>query len=89
VANITLAVPAAQVARVEAAFAFQYGYQATLPDEANPGQSLPNPETKSQFVKRMMAEHLRSVVKAYEVGLAQQQAGATAGAGIDTDLGGI
>ena len=34
--------------------ALEYNYQANIPDPANPGQTIPNPETSAAFVKRQI-----------------------------------
>lgn len=40
-----------------------YGYQSTIPDN---GGQIPNPETKNQFAKRMVIEHLKRITLSWE-----------------------
>lgn len=57
---------AAQVTRIQTAFAAEYGYQPTIPDPQNPTQTIPNPEGLNAFSKRMVARFIKDVVKGYE-----------------------
>lgn len=74
-ANITIQIPDAQMANVVEAFTKQYGYQDTIPDPANPGQTIPNPETKNQFVQKMIRNYIKETVAGYQ-GMAANQAAA-------------
>jgi hypothetical protein len=74
-ANITISVPDAAMPRVVDAFTKQYNYQDTIPDPANIGQTLPNPETKAQFTQRMIRTHIKDTVAMYE-GMAANQTAA-------------
>lgn len=65
-ATMTITIPDAQLNRVRDAFAAAYGYSATVPDPANPGQTIPNPENKTQFTQRMVRKYMHEVVKGYE-----------------------
>ena len=61
-AEFILTIPNSQVTRVVNGMAFTHGYKAVL-DNGNP-----NPESKSQFAKRMLREFIKSsVVKAETV----------------------
>lgn len=40
------------------AFCAFVGYSPTIPDPANPGATLPNPETKNFFVARKIREYV-------------------------------
>jgi hypothetical protein len=52
------------------------GYTATLPDPNNPGETIPNPETKEQFAKRMTREWWQSETRAWELRLAEEASSA-------------
>ena len=71
-ATITLNIPDDKTPVVLAAFAWRYGYQATVAGEE--GEPVPNPETKAAFAKRMLRAHLVNLVNAYH--RAQAEAGA-------------
>lgn len=72
-ANITIQIPDAQMQRVMDAFTKQFGYQDTIPDPDNLGQTKPNPETKQQFVQKQFRTYIKDVVAGYE-GMAANQA---------------
>lgn len=42
-----------------------YGYQATIPDPAHPGQTLPNPQTPAQFAAQRIIQYAVDVAKSY------------------------
>jgi hypothetical protein len=65
-ARITVTIPDEQAARVRQAFANVYGYQETVPDPANPGQMIDNPETKIQFAERKVREYVYEVTTGHE-----------------------
>jgi hypothetical protein len=46
------------------AFATAYEYKENIDDPENPGQTIPNPETKAQHAKRQLTIYVRSIVKA-------------------------
>ncbi|HEX8158759.1 MAG TPA: hypothetical protein VF526_15345 [Solirubrobacteraceae bacterium] len=74
-AQITITVPNAVVARVQNAFAAAHGYSATVPDPASTtGGTLPNPETLPQFVQRMIRQHVQEVVRSQEAKAAGETA---------------
>lgn len=58
------------------ALCHRYGYSATLPDPVNPGETIPNPETRNQFAKRQAAEWFKGELRAYRRMLAEQAANA-------------
>ena len=64
--NITLTMSASHASRIENALASLYGYQASIPDPENLGQTIANPETKTQFAKRMVQECIKERVKTAE-----------------------
>lgn len=66
---------AAQTNRIVDAFCAVYNYQTTIPDN---GGTIPNPENKNQFAKRMLARYVKDVVKGYEANLAAEAARVTA-----------
>lgn len=45
-----------------------WGYQATIPDPVNPGQTIPNPQTKGQFVKQRIARFVKDSYLAAKAG---------------------
>lgn len=63
-ASISVTIPDAVLPRVLNAFASRYGYLATLTNADD--QPVANPETKAQFAKRMLAEHIKRVVREEE-----------------------
>lgn len=65
-ANITIQIPDAQMQNVVDAYTKQFGYQDTTPDPANPGGTIPNPETKQQFVQRMIRNSIKETVAGYQ-----------------------
>lgn len=72
-ASISITVPDVNLtAALNAACAFK-GYAATI-------NGAPNPETKPQFIKRMLAVELKSWV----IGGARQEAAATGQASVDS-----
>jgi hypothetical protein len=63
------------------AFAAAYGYQDNIPNP-NPAAALltptiPNPETRAQFMRRQIMEFIRNTVKSVEVATAAETARAT------------
>ena len=85
-AQLIITVPDAQVARVLAAFAAQYGYQDTVPG-ANPGDPpVANPETRVQFTRRMLRRFVMEVVRANEVVAAIETARTDAAAKVDAEI---
>lgn len=85
-ATVSIDVPAAQMPRVIAAFVGVYNYQTQVPDPANPGQMIANPETKPQFTQRMMRQHAMDVTKTWEASTAGETARAIAVAKVDTEI---
>lgn len=83
-ATITISIPDAAVTRVTDAFTKQFAYQDTIPDPNNPGATIPNPETKAQFVQRMIRNYIKEVVASYEARVAGDTAAQQARVAIDT-----
>lgn len=68
------------------AFCLMRGYQATVPDPANPGSTIPNPQSKQQFFNKAIEQFLRDTYKASKVHAAEQSARTTAAATADAEL---
>lgn len=68
---------------VIAAFASQYGYQATIPDPANPGQTIANPQSTKQFAMAKLTQYIKDIYRADAVTSATKTAGSTANATVD------
>lgn len=77
-ATISLTIPDAVIQRVLDALTGTYGYRVTLDDGS------PNPQTKTQFAKAVVADYVKKIVRQWEA----QQAGQTAfnAAANDVDL---
>jgi len=54
------------LSRITDAYAAKYFYQANIPDPANEGGTIPNPETKANFARRTLKEQIITIVKAAE-----------------------
>lgn len=78
-ASITLTIPDEVAVRVRNGFCYQQGYQDTINDK-------PNPETKTQFMKRMLTEHIKLQVKAYETTLSMETARQEAELSVDSGI---
>lgn len=77
-ATITLTIPDAILPRVIAGMCGHYGYEDTITDPANPENIIPNLETKGEFCRRMVRQHVKRVVLQWEAEqafLASQAAG--------------
>jgi hypothetical protein len=44
------------LSRIVEALAVAYHYQVTIPDPQNPNETIPNPESKAAFGRRMIKE---------------------------------
>lgn len=60
------------------AFATAYNRPDTVPDPNTPGATIPNPETKAQFARRMVRQFIIETVKSQRIKTAR----ATADAGV-------
>ena len=71
-AQVIVEIPDTQRDRVVAAICGQYNYQEKVkkPD----GTEIPNPETKPQFTKRIIASFVKESVKAWEANQAGEAA---------------
>lgn len=83
-ASINLQIPDAVMPRVVAALVSYYGYQEVIIDAA--GNQVPNPETKGQFAKRMVAETVMRLVRSVEAANAAEAARVAADAAARTDI---
>lgn len=71
---------------VIADFCDAYGYQATVPDPARLGQTIPNPQSQQEFFNDQLRRYIREVIRGQRVQAAADSAGASAGAAADGDL---
>ena len=61
-AQIVLTVNDAQLTRLAEAVARRQGYRETIQDSVDPTKTIPNPETKAQFVRRWVVTMLKNEV---------------------------
>ena len=74
-AQITLTISDALAPRVIAGFCGLHNYQVSVRDPKNPeGSMIPNPETKMEFIKRILLGKIKRDVLEYEGNEAQRQA---------------
>lgn len=90
-ATITITIPNPLLNRVIDAYAYQHGYQDEIPSaSAEPGPSqdilIPNPETKNQFVRRMLVRHVKQAVRAYEGRIAEDTARQEAHSKVEAEI---
>lgn len=71
---------------IEDAFATMRGYQATIPDPANPSNTIPNPQSKQQFFHKSIEQFIRDTYRASKVVAAVNTAKATAETAADAEL---
>lgn len=71
---------------IEDAFATMRGYQATIPDPANPSNTIPNPQSKQQFFQKSVEQFIRDTYKASKVSAAANTASSTAATAADAEL---
>jgi hypothetical protein len=75
-AKITINIPDTKLQRILNGLAYQYGYQDEI-EQPGPGRrdtKVPNPETKQQFVRRMLKRLIIQAVQQYESNEAAEQA---------------
>lgn len=85
-ATITLTIPDALLPRVVAGMCGRHGYEDTVQDPAypeDPGKTIPNPETKAVFCKRMIRQQIKRDVLQWEAEQAFLAAQATGGTEVD------
>ena len=75
--QLTITIPDVQLKRVLDGVAWDNNYQATVADPKDNTKTIPNTETKAQFVKRMLVERLKGMVKGGEQKQADENAKAT------------
>lgn len=68
------------------ALALMGGYQDTVPDPNNPGQTIPNPQSKQAFFNKRLEQFIRDNYKAAKISTAEKAAKATAEAAADAEL---
>ena len=61
-AQIVLTVNDAQLTRLGEAVARRQGYRETIQDPVDPTKTIPNPETKAQFIRRWVINMLKNEV---------------------------
>lgn len=59
-------------------FAAATGWQATVPDPGNPGQTMPNPVTRAKWLDNKIDAYVRATVRDYRLAQARAAADATA-----------
>lgn len=64
-ATVSITIPDGELNRITEAFAGYYGYQETVPDP--PGDPIPNPETKAQFLRARVIDYIRETVHVQEL----------------------
>ena len=52
----------------------QYNYQTNIPDPANKGKTIPNPQTPGQFAKQCIINYAKSITKNYQIQQAMESA---------------
>lgn len=73
-ARINVNIPAAAEERVHDAFASAYGWEAEVPDPDNPGQTIPNPQSKADFTAERIVAFVKEVVAGQEAAAAAETA---------------
>lgn len=73
-AQFTITVPDTVVPRLREAYAARYSYQEQIPDPANPGTMIANPETLNQFTTRMIRDQMKQVLAEHEAQVARNAA---------------
>lgn len=59
-------------------FAAATGWQATVPDPQNPGQTIPNPVTRAKWLDNKIDAYVRATVRDHRLARARAAADATA-----------
>lgn len=73
-AQIILTVNDTQLARLADAVARRQGYRDAIQDPLDPTKTIPNPETRAQFVRRWLINMLKNEVVLDELQLRIKQA---------------
>lgn len=82
-ANININIPDQTLPKVINAFTKVYEYPPFLKEN---GITVPNPETKAQFTKRKLIEHIKHITESHEINTAITTTRETT---IVTDLSGV
>ena len=77
-ASITINIADADLPRVISGLCSFYGYQATIPSNVVGLPDTPNPESQSQFARRMVVQGIKSAIVSFESQQASVNAIATA-----------
>jgi hypothetical protein len=77
-ADITITIKDDVLTKVIEAFCASYGYIPTVSDSDNPGQTMPNPVTATEFTRGKVFEYIEDVTKSYFIRQAQETATAAA-----------
>ena len=89
-AKITFNVPDNQLNTVMDALAYFYGYQSEVKKDLTDGSggitTIPNPETKKAFVRRMIAEEIKYKVRQAKSEIAAIQASNEAAKNVDDNI---
>jgi len=83
-AQITINIPDNILTRVIAGVAYDNGYRDQLLDENN--QPYTNPETKSQFSRKVIIRFIKNSVKSFERNQAVESAKVTAETAAETEI---
>jgi len=77
-ATYTVTIPSNILTRVIDGIAYQHKYHDNIPDPNDPSNTIPNPESKIDFAKRMNRDWIRTNVRAWEANEAADDARETA-----------
>lgn len=77
---------AAAKTKVIQSFCDAYGYQATIPDPANPGQTINNPQSKQAFYNSKLTEFIKDIHRSVTIKAAELAAANTAKTNADGEL---
>lgn len=69
---------------VIAAFADAYNYQATVPDPANPGQTIANPQSPAAFANDRIKSFIKEVYASSAINAATKSAASSSKATVDS-----
>lgn len=83
--TITVSDANGKAAAILDAFVKQHGWTATIPDPANPGQTIPNPVTRAQHGKSIIQLFIKESAKAYRANQEAEKARATEAATAETE----
>lgn len=72
--SLSVTVPDAQATDILNDFCSYHGYQATIPDPADPEATIPNPVTKAAYAKAKVASFVKESIKAWRANQAADTA---------------